>query len=125
MCNGLDVYEGIRDKDMGQLKEGAANLTETLLVGTVAVGVLDGATSLAGDVDSSVAGDHSPSGTANVHTETAVNEVSPGKHFVRPHEVSGHLRGDTYIEAYVRDGDGNTNIDQTVEEGGGYMRGNA
>ncbi|WP_368503165.1 hypothetical protein AB3N04_12965 [Alkalihalophilus sp. As8PL] len=46
-------------------------------------------------------------------------------HFVQPHEVQGYFRQDgTYVEGYYRDGDGNTSVNRTVEQGGGYMRGN-
>ncbi|WP_394238309.1 hypothetical protein [Niallia oryzisoli] len=46
-------------------------------------------------------------------------------HFVKPHEVSGYIRADgTSVEPYYRDGDGNTMIDRTVEQGGGYFRSN-
>lgn len=46
-------------------------------------------------------------------------------HFVNPHYVNGYSRNDgTYVEGYYRDGDGNPAIDQTVEQGGGYIRSN-
>lgn len=45
------------------------------------------------------------------------------KHFVTPHEVSGYERQDgTRVDGYYRDGDADTSIDRTVEQGGGYFR---
>lgn len=46
-------------------------------------------------------------------------------HFVEPHYVNGYFRSDgTYVEGYYRDGDGDTTVDRTEENGGGYLRGN-
>lgn len=46
-------------------------------------------------------------------------------HFVKPHYVNGYVREDgTVVEAYFRDGDGNTSINRTEEQGGGYLRSN-
>lgn len=47
------------------------------------------------------------------------------QHFVNPHYVKGYIKQDgTYVDGYFRDGDGDTNINRTIEQGGGYMRGN-
>lgn len=46
-------------------------------------------------------------------------------HFVNPHYVDGYFRSDgTFVEGYFRDGDGNTSIDRSAEQGGGYIRSN-
>lgn len=46
-------------------------------------------------------------------------------HFVTPHEVDSYLRKDgTHVEGYYRDGDGNTSINRTENQGGGYFRTN-
>jgi Protein of unknown function (DUF3892) len=53
------------------------------------------------------------------------NSQNPGIHFVEPHYVEGYFRQDgTYVDGYWRDGDGNTDIDLTIEDGGGYIRTN-
>ncbi len=45
------------------------------------------------------------------------------QHFVNPHDVKGYYRHDgTYVEGYYRDGDGDTDINRTAAEGGGYFR---
>lgn len=44
-------------------------------------------------------------------------------HFVKPHEVSGYVKKDgTVVSGYYRDGDGNTSINRTEAQGGGYVR---
>ena len=46
-------------------------------------------------------------------------------HLVQPHYVDPYIRQDgTLVDGYYRDGDGNTNIDTPLEQGGGYMRSN-
>lgn len=46
-------------------------------------------------------------------------------HFVQPHEVKSYYRNDgTYVEGYYRDGDGNTSINRSVDQGGGYLSSN-
>jgi hypothetical protein len=43
--------------------------------------------------------------------------------FVRPHWVEPYTRSDgTHVSGYFRDGDGNTGINLSLEEGGGYFR---
>ncbi|MCX8046992.1 MAG: hypothetical protein N3A70_08995 [Anoxybacillus gonensis] len=59
--------------------------------------------------------------------ETYLEEVekeSPRTHHVRPHWVDGHWREGQWIEGYWRDGDGNTGVNLTEEQGGGYIRTN-
>lgn len=56
---------------------------------------------------------------------TYVDHQNPGAHFVEPHHVDGYFRQDgTYVEGYWRDGDGNTDIDLTSSDGGGYTQTN-
>ena len=46
-------------------------------------------------------------------------------HFVKPHFVEGYIKKDgTFVEGYFRDGDGNTDVNRTLEMGGGYIRTN-
>lgn len=46
-----------------------------------------------------------------------------GDTFVKPHWVDGYTKADgTKVGELWRDGDGNTGIDLTEEEGGGYFR---
>ncbi|MBP1931479.1 hypothetical protein [Ammoniphilus resinae] len=60
-------------------------------------------------------------------TETFVSEssINPHQHFVDPHYVHGYDRADgVHVDGYWRDGDGNTDHDLTVEQGGGYFQTN-
>lgn len=53
------------------------------------------------------------------------NTDSNNQTFVDPHQVDGYTKEDgTQVKSYWRDGDGNTNIDLTKEQGGGYYRKN-
>jgi hypothetical protein len=46
-------------------------------------------------------------------------------HFVKPHQVEGYYRQDgNHVEGYYRDGDGNTGINRSFEQGGGYTQTN-
>lgn len=52
-----------------------------------------------------------------------LNNVEDGKTFVKPHWVDGYTKADgTTVGELWRDGDRNTGIDLTEEEGGGYFR---
>lgn len=43
--------------------------------------------------------------------------------FVDPHQVDGYYKKDgSYVNGYWRDGDGNTSVNLTKSEGGGYWR---
>lgn len=56
-------------------------------------------------------------------SETTKTVPQTKTEFVDPHYVRGYYRADgTYVEGYWRDGDGDTSIDLTKEEGGGYIR---
>lgn len=68
---------------------------------------------------------NNPFTSANPEVTNTANVDYAGDHFVEPHSVSGYHRHDgTHVEGYWRDGDGNTNIDATVEDGGGYIQTN-
>lgn len=52
-----------------------------------------------------------------------VNNDNNGQTFVDPHHVDGYTKADgTYVRDYWRDGNGDSNIDLTKEQGGGYYR---
>lgn len=55
-----------------------------------------------------------------LHLDT---NLDSGVHFVKPHQVDSYIRADgTLVEGYFRDGDGDTSINRSVEQGGGYLR---
>lgn len=52
-------------------------------------------------------------------------QESEAVHFVDPHEVDGYYREDgTFIDRYYRDGDGDTTVNQSKADGGGYYQSN-
>ncbi len=51
------------------------------------------------------------------------DDYSSDQTWVDPHDVSGYERADgTQVDGYYRDGDGDTSVDRSLEEGGGYFR---
>lgn len=55
--------------------------------------------------------------------DDADKPLNDGESFVNPHEVDSYTRADgTVVDGYWRDGDGDTSVDLTKEEGGGYFR---
>ncbi|MBM7661652.1 hypothetical protein JOC85_002455 [Bacillus mesophilus] len=131
--SGKDVYEGFKYNDDEKIKSGASNIAKTVAIGVLAVGVVD-------FVDGPESGDptnNSPNmaeGNNNAQQiqsqaqtgTTAPIESSdqPGVNHVKPHWVDSHWRDGQYIEGYWRDGDGNTAVNVTEEQGGGYLRSN-
>ncbi|HDR7251523.1 hypothetical protein ACS52_14325 [Bacillus cereus] len=68
---------------------------------------------------------NNPFTSANPDVTDTSNVDYAGDHFVEPHSVSSYDRQDgTHVEGYWRDGDGNTDIDATTENGGGYIQTN-
>lgn len=54
-----------------------------------------------------------------------IKEENPNSHGVAPHYVEGYYRADgTYVEGYWRDGDGDTSVNHTAEQGGGWNQSN-
>ena len=51
-----------------------------------------------------------------------LRQKQPGTHHVQPHWVEGHWRDGVWIEGCWRDGDGNTAVNLSEEDGGGYLR---
>lgn len=117
--NGGNVIIGIMDNDIEQVKQGASGLVKTAAVGALAVGVID----IAGDIgiDADTGTDVASSDT--ISSDDAINDAE--LHHVNPHYVEGYDRADgTHVEGYWRDGDGNTSVNLSEEQGGGYMQSN-
>lgn len=56
---------------------------------------------------------------------STLQSEQPGEHFVHPHYVHDYVRSDgTHVDGYWRDGDGNTDHDLSVDQGGGYVQTN-
>ncbi len=107
--NGTDVIGGLVDGDPIRVKSGASSIVKTVAVGALAIGVIDfidGADGI--DVDADMATD-----------------TDASNHYVNPNHVDSYVRADgTVVEGYWRDGDGDTSVDKTAAEGGGYLQSN-
>ncbi|UGB33115.1 hypothetical protein [Metabacillus sp. B2-18] len=134
--SGKSTYEGIKEGDDIKVKQGLRNIGKTVAIGTLAVGVIDlvdGADGTDSVTDQQNVADAGKEGSSNVHqvqphvaqAEAAPSiETSeqPGTHHVQPHYVEGHWRDGVWIDGYWRDGDGDTSVNLSEEEGGGYIR---
>ncbi|RXJ02224.1 hypothetical protein DS745_07490 [Anaerobacillus alkaliphilus] len=64
---------------------------------------------------------------SNLHNDNQSENSSQdsGIHRVEPHFVEGYTKANgTEVQGYWRDGDGDTSVNRTAEEGGGYNRSN-
>lgn len=127
--NTGNIIDGIRYGDEELLKEGAKNLITTTAAGIIGFGVIDGVADIALDADALVTDASTDSNIAvnsgDMASQQNMASSNMEQHFVNPHEVSSYVRSDgTYVEGYIRDGDGDTSINRTVEQGGGYLQGN-
>jgi hypothetical protein len=134
--NGKDIYEGFRYDDDKKIKSGVRNIAKTVAVGALSIGVID----LVDGFDGADMGDvRDHADTADVHAHQidpqidhsqvaasvdVSDNMDPGEHFVHPNYVKGHWQNGNWIDGYWRDGDGDTSVDLTVDQGGGYMQSN-
>lgn len=136
--NGKNVYEGFKYNDDDKIRSGVSNIAKTVAVGVLAVGVVDMVDGVdTGDPteNNHVLDDGSNGVDTNSHQinqqtlqfeldESAETTENPGTHHVKPHWVEGHWREGQWVEGYWRDGDGDTAVNLTEEQGGGYDRTN-
>jgi hypothetical protein len=134
--NGKDVYEGFKYNDDAKIKSGISNIAKTVAVGVLAVGVVDlvdgvdvgdpdlDTSNLADGESTNVASTDSTNFSSTDTTSDVESHENPGTNHVKPHYVEGHWRDGQWIEGYWRDGDGNTAVNLTEEQGGGYLRTN-
>jgi hypothetical protein len=129
--SGKEVYEGLKTNDSGKIKKGASDIGKTAAVGLLAVGVVDlvdgvdigdpvdkNQTLATGDTQSEYNLDHAQSSSSPDTTDSLES------HHVKPHWVEGHWRDGHWVDGYWRDGDGNSSVNLTEEQGGGYSRSN-
>lgn len=118
--DGSSVVTGLQRGDTAAAGVAARNIAKVAAVSVLAVGILDvfEVIDFGPDLDAPDTPDTLVQGDAY--------EVDAATSFVDPHEVSDYVRSDgTEVEGYWRDGDGNTTIDRTIEQGGGYLRHNS
>ncbi|MGG3915930.1 hypothetical protein [Rossellomorea vietnamensis] len=130
-----NVAGGIMDGDEDRWKKGLRDVGKTVAVGALGVSILDIADVVdingnEGGLDNGTTGNmameeqSNSSVTASTEGEY-ITEENPNHHGVAPHWVDGYYRADgTYVEGYWRDGDGDTSVDRTIEQGGGYSQSN-
>jgi hypothetical protein len=136
-----NVAGGVMDGDEDRWKKGLRDVGKTVAVGALGVSILDIADVV--DVNGNeggIDGGGNDSGTVaiegqsnapvsanaegTIHQDYIVDD-NPNHHGVAPHWVDGYYRADgTFVEGYWRDGDGDTSVDRTVEQGGGWSQSN-
>lgn len=123
--NGFDAINGLATGDEQKVYDSSKKIVKAVAIGVLAIGVCD-VLDIAGDdslyfADDDVAFD-SDIDAEDIDTDgDGIEDV----HHVDPHSVNGYIRADgTYVSGYWRDGDGNTAINLTEGQGGGYMRSN-
>lgn len=122
--NGIGMIENISEGDEEKAFKNAKNLVKVLAVSALAVGVAD-YVGIIGDDISDVEDGLDLFGTVELDDYEMDNIDESDFHFVKPHYVESHMRGDDFIEGYWRDGDGDTDVDLTESQGGGYIRSNS
>ncbi|XQY90003.1 hypothetical protein ACNRWW_10610 [Metabacillus sp. HB246100] len=132
--SGKSTYEGYREGDDSKVRQGLRDIGKTVAVGALAVGVVD---LIDGADGSDTVTDHHHMAGGGTDGETNAQHhqshelkgeeplTHPGTHHVEPHYVDGHWRDGVWIDGYWRDGDGDTSINLSKEEGGGYFRADA
>lgn len=102
--------------DNEEAKKGLTKIAKGMAIGAIGIGVLDGL-DIIGDDDT----DFSSGGFFD---EDINNGIITESH-VEPHHVEGYIRADgAVVDDYWRDGDGNTHVDLTSKDGGGFLRNN-
>jgi hypothetical protein len=132
-----NVAGGIIDGDDERWKQGLREVGKTVAVGALGVSILDVADVI--DINGNESG---VDGGNNINTESmamtdsngevegtnsqeTISEENPNTHNVNAHWVEGYYRADgTYVEGYWRDGDGDTSVNRTAEQGGGWTQSN-
>jgi hypothetical protein len=136
--NGKDIYEGFKYDDDDKIKKGVSRLAKTVAVGALAIGVVDLVDGVdAGDVSADPELDDASNGVdTEIHQanlDSAHSQVASGAedvvgdpdlHTVKPHWVEGHWQNGQWIDGYWRDGDGDTSVNLSEEQGGGYIQSN-
>ncbi|GAQ19280.1 hypothetical protein OPHB3_3242 [Oceanobacillus picturae] len=118
-----NAYDGFKSGDTQRAKESLKGIGKTAAIGMLAVGVVDIADGIEGSESSAT--QVSSGETAPQMTSEESSSINTQYHNVDAHYVEGYTRTDgTYVEGYWRDGDGDTSVNRTVEEGGGYIRSN-
>lgn len=111
VTTSYDILDSVATGDNKEVKKGLSKLAKGAAIGAIGIGILDGLDIIGNDEIDFVNDDMD-------------NEFIPESD-VNPHFVDSYTRADgTFVDSYWRDGDGNTSIDLTLEDNGGYLRNN-
>lgn len=140
--NGGDVIDGLSQGDNDKVFEASKNIIKIAAVAHFAVGIshyvggIDGLDHHIADAGHITDVSH----VSDVHTITDAPHVSDthliadavhnnnsnDMHYVQPHHVNAYDKADgTHVNEYWRDGDGDTTVNLSKNQGGGYMSHNA
>ncbi|WP_051669226.1 hypothetical protein [Carnobacterium jeotgali] len=101
--------------DNQEIKKGLAKLLKGAAIGAIGIGILDGL-DIIGDDTIEVSGE-------SIFGHDDISEGTTAESFVDPHHVDSYTRADgAFVNEYWRDGDGNTSVDLTSTDGGGFSR---
>jgi hypothetical protein len=142
ITNGGDVIDGISQGDSDKVFEASKNIIKIGAVAHLAFGVshyiggIDGLDHHVADAGHITDASH----VSDVHTISDVSHVSDthpitdavhsgsstDMHYVHPHHVNSYDKADgTHVNGYWRDGDGDTTVNLSENQGGGYMSHNS
>lgn len=141
ITNGGDVIDGLSQGDNDKVFEASKNIIKIAAVAHFAVGVsnyvggIDGLDHHIVDTGHITDASHL-SHVSDIHQITEAPNVSDTHllsdsvhninsndvHYVQPHYVNAYDKADgTHVNGYWRDGDGNTAVNLSANQGGGYM----
>lgn len=141
--NASQIVNGVINDDLETAGRGVRELAKTVAISSLSIGLCDmvfdivdeplvaaaemgdntifAANEIVGDIDVALLNDA-------VEEEPDFDDASTQEanvHQVNPHWVNDHYKADgTYVEGYWRDGDSDTSVNLSTEQGGGYMRSN-
>lgn len=114
----INVIDGIEEDDKTKVGKGLT----FLILGGIGIGLVGDALDAFEGLENLGGQSHIAVPNMDISSIGIEATDSSNIHFVEPHEVSGYVTQDgTVVEGYFRDGDGDTSIDMTVSEGGGYF----
>ena len=141
--NASLVVNGVINDDLETARRGVRELAKTVVISSLSIGLCDvvfdivdeplvataemgdntifAANEIVSDIDVAFLNDA-------IEQEVDFYDASiqePDAHLVDPHWVNDYYKADgTHVEGYWRDGDGDTSVNLSTQQGGGYMHSN-
>lgn len=133
VTTGHHIVDSAIIGDNQEVKKGLTTLAKGVAIGAIGIGVLDGLDALEGldglDIidDDGIAisiddiFEHDDVDSGFIHNDAG--EEIAAESFVSPHHVDSYTKANgTFVDEYWRDGDGDTSVDLTLKDGGGFFR---